>query len=511
MAAVLQPTRFSSYANRSPTGGGILLNPSPSHHPFSLPSSSYVARSKHHPSMQSLSSSASSSDDINTPSTSTTTTPPPSMSNSLSLPYSSDDDHAHRSRSGSAPESSATGNRRIRFAPLPDPRRAVLVTEHGEELPLPAVFDDDDPNSIPCPPLLNFSSNATSSLLLGDSVVPPKELPTIIATGPSSSPPQCIRITQSTPSSPARPRPIESPCSSTMTITPTVSAPNTPSFAKKLLRPFRQKSCNDDSQRPGSRDSSRSRDEAPSSWGMPLGRWTSAEVGGRRSSSSSANGAPLARVQSATTTAPKRLLNGRVYGARKPPHYQNAFQNVRDQEPEFVEWGYGGMGSVNAGGAWSKVQSGQKILIGHSDERGRRGAPQPADEDDGSGMGWVRRRREERERKKLEEQTACEAAEKPAASSEPSLAPEPVVAPTPTTAPALAPSLPFVDHTVTTVKPVQPQSDDEDDDEDSEAESKEGADDESSSAELEDDDAAEEQHLKQILGAGVERVSRHRE
>ena len=36
---------------------------------------------------------------------------------------------------------------RVRFAPLPDPRRSVLVTESGDELPLP--FDDPDMNRVP--------------------------------------------------------------------------------------------------------------------------------------------------------------------------------------------------------------------------------------------------------------------------------------------------------------------------------------------------------------------------
>ncbi|KAH9039250.1 hypothetical protein EDB85DRAFT_1887451 [Lactarius pseudohatsudake] len=111
-------------------------------------------------------------------------------------------------------------------------------------------------------------------------------------------------------------------------------------------------------------------------------------------------------------------------------------------------------------------------------ERGRRGtrAP-PADEDDGSGMGWVKRRREEREGKKLEEQSA----------------------------------LLSVDHNVTIITHSQPTPENDDDEEDEEETKYDSLDDKSSGTEQDDDDDdAEEQHFKQVLGAGVERVSRHR-
>ncbi len=100
------------------------------------------------------------------------------------------------------------------------------------------------------------------------------------------------------------------------------------------------------------------------------------------------------------------MLNGRVYGARRNP---NLFASARDEEPEFVEWGYGGMGSVkgarsagvagaNGGVNWSR-------LHGESDSRA---APAVVDDDDGSGMGWVKRRKEERERKAREEKERAE-------------------------------------------------------------------------------------------------------
>ena len=93
-----------------------------------------------------------------------------------------------------------------------------------------------------------------------------------------------------------------------------------------------------------------------------------------------------------------RMLNGRVYG-RKRPYNQastNPFATVRSAEPEFVEWGYGGMGSNKSntnssmGSAWKVVQNGS-----NSSTYGN-------DEDDSSGMAWVKKRRAERERAKLE-------------------------------------------------------------------------------------------------------------
>lgn len=126
----------------------------------------------------------------------------------------------------------------------------------------------------------------------------------------------------------------------------------------------------------------------------------------------------------------------------------NPFDNVRE-EPEFVEWGYGGMGSVRAsadvssdrwkglqrserGGAlfadsslgssatstYSSVGGGRgsgahaasriarRNMAGNVSEcgMGNVGAAGGIDEDDGSGMGWVRRRRAEREAKARVEQ-----------------------------------------------------------------------------------------------------------
>ncbi|KAH8100205.1 hypothetical protein BXZ70DRAFT_175178 [Cristinia sonorae] len=121
-----------------------------------------------------------------------------------------------------------------------------------------------------------------------------------------------------------------------------------------------------------------------------------------------------------------KMLNGRVYGARR----LDPFANVRDEEPEFVEWGFGGMGSVNnhlhssEGNIWAKVQSSAGMSIGSLDSESwassRSGSVTGSgesmrsnghgrmrtmveDDDDGTGMAWVKKRREAREKKAKEE------------------------------------------------------------------------------------------------------------
>ncbi|KAL1405091.1 hypothetical protein Q8F55_008714 [Vanrija albida] len=86
-----------------------------------------------------------------------------------------------------------------------------------------------------------------------------------------------------------------------------------------------------------------------------------------------------------------RMLNGRVYGARRAS--EAALQekiNREKLEPAFIEWGPGGHGSTPSKPAET---TGKGI-----------------DDDDGGGMAWVRRRREERERREREEKEAAERA-----------------------------------------------------------------------------------------------------
>ena len=108
------------------------------------------------------------------------------------------------------------------------------------------------------------------------------------------------------------------------------------------------------------------------------------------------------------------MLNGRVYGG--PKKSANPFANARDEEPEFVEWGYGGMGSVKGAKSagvssnWDRLQGGSamtsddkpRINVGVGGVGAGIGAID-ADVDDGSGLAWVKRRKEERARKAQEQ------------------------------------------------------------------------------------------------------------
>lgn len=214
--------------------------------------------------------------------------------------------------------------------------------------------------------------------------------------------------------------------------------------------------------RSSSRESRRSESELESDssekrWGLPLGRWSSAGANAQRPSveqlartqstqsykgdvrgSNKPKPQPLSKSKSAPSS-PKngnralnnpsvrkgtRMLNGRIYGApRLPnsslhpshPHYQ-PFKNARDEaEPEFVEWGYGGMGSVRSS---SMVRSASAGAVAPSPSvdwaRLHGGSAREDDEgDDGSGMGWVKKRREAREKaakEKAEREAAAAAA-----------------------------------------------------------------------------------------------------
>ncbi|TFY59928.1 hypothetical protein EVJ58_g5465 [Rhodofomes roseus] len=165
-----------------------------------------------------------------------------------------------------------------------------------------------------------------------------------------------------------------------------------------------------------------------SDFGTPLYRWSSegdptpnkkgrvAEM--REAASEGAKGRDgRPRSRSANGT---RLLNGRVYGAKR---YNNAnpFANVRSEEPKFVEWGFGGMGSVQSSGVganiWSKVQSSGGVSIGaHEETTARSRASSAGDDDDGSGMAWVKKRRARKEQEQQKpEQTTSTAVETPPA------------------------------------------------------------------------------------------------
>jgi hypothetical protein len=120
-----------------------------------------------------------------------------------------------------------------------------------------------------------------------------------------------------------------------------------------------------------------------------------------------ASGAPLTRIQSAGIGPARRrkntkMLNGRVYGSKSTAA---AFQNIREGEPAFVEWGHGGAGSVNShstgASKYARVQSGDKVSIGAVSGGNEMGGD---DYDDGSGVAWLRKRKQQRERERLEKE-----------------------------------------------------------------------------------------------------------
>lgn len=278
---------------------------------------------------------------------------------------SSSASHTSHSQSPSSNEGEGS-SRKIRFAPLPAPRRDDL----------PTVFYESDSDT----PL-----DATSSQY---------------------------------PQLPPSPR-----TSSISTLQPddTPSKSKSRTWGQKLLRPLLypllpSTTTNGEESystlfRISSRDSTKATIPPPSDsyrGGEPLARRRS--TGSRAIASTKEvdrshlyrDGVPLSPVMSEGFAAKgrkdgQRMLNGRVYG-RRLSSSQNGDQT--SYEPEFVEWGYGGMGSVSNNQAksrfgpdWAKLQSKGKVLGGGSD----------ADEqDDGSGMGWVKRRREKREREERE-------------------------------------------------------------------------------------------------------------
>ncbi|KAI0694184.1 hypothetical protein C8T65DRAFT_744485 [Cerioporus squamosus] len=439
---------------------GILLNPSPAaspaYHPASLPALV--------PSNSSLSSSSSSAPgDVSDYFSSSSASPSPGPSHSSPAPRNAHLQPTSKPRHGSNPGTV----RRIRFAPLPEPRR-----EDDEDYP--AVFLDDDeagPShtgehifamsalaaavNCPLPESVPSSPCATRRMLPPTSHDALGLDPSLSQSSADSSEPGVQQSQPSSvPSDVGQEWDMVSQSAALPALSLSLSVPDSP---RKTVAPRAHLLARGDgvyerrrAARPQllflsagsrnssvSRDTSLSRERRDSDFGAPLHRWTS--EGGPNSGlpvskkkkhmlfggSSSNGGVPLGRTQSLTSLSGKddkkakaqpvvvtnggrkqqRMLNGRVYGARRKPN-ANPFANVRTDEPEFVEWGYGGMGSVkNASGQnsmWSRVAAGD-------DAAGL--ARKSADEDDGSGTAWVKRRREqrERERKEREEREKAEA------------------------------------------------------------------------------------------------------
>lgn len=278
---------------------------------------------------------------------------------------------------------SSSSSRKIRFAPLPDPRKLDDLDNGSVTSLSESGFDDPDPPGSSC-------ASPAKALL---------DLPCFDKNNQGSAP-SSIRSIQSN---------------------------RTASWTKKLFGPLLAKSSTRNDDNLGSLFRSESRDSVRSIQSADTDATSVGHSITRRFSTGSSivpnfrsdrdnilsKTSPLApsiseggTSRSRRTTRPQAMLNGRVYGRHRGALTPDPFQNQRPaHEPEFVEWGYGGMGSVPsakgtghapgksaAAADWARLQSGNKVFGSESNQ----------DDDDGSGMGWVRRRREQREREARE-------------------------------------------------------------------------------------------------------------
>jgi hypothetical protein len=104
--------------------------------------------------------------------------------------------------------------------------------------------------------------------------------------------------------------------------------------------------------------------------------------------------APSAADMPKSDRRPVKMLNGRVYGAKKGQ--AGSAGSLKAQDPEFSEWG--GLMGAKGGGLGSNAPSATTATRPNAPPERRSGFLD--DEDDGSGMGWVKRRREQKERER---------------------------------------------------------------------------------------------------------------
>ncbi|KAF7970668.1 hypothetical protein HWV62_23320 [Athelia sp. TMB] len=389
---------------------------------------------------------------------STTPTPTPSHHSLASSSDSSSSSSSAREKT-SASASSSLPSRRIRFAPLPDPR--LLDESPDDAHPHPASL-----GASPAPLELTLDTGSDAgSLLAPGSACASRQSSPLTTSRPLDNSDFDVSRNESTATLPDPVR-----ADTGLTPTPSHASTITSSWSKpkRLFKPFMRKpkaASTEDSTTLGLfRSSSTSTASSEDGAGpLSLGRWTSAGSGGK-ARAKEWFGSPLARTESThslkspppssslsprTPTSPAgkrakgtRMLNGRVYGGRRALQNSNLFATAKDEEPSFVEWGYGGMGAVRSnsgvgahGSKWARVQGGGAL-------GGARGED---DDDDGGGMAWARKRKEARER------AAREAEEKKNA---PPVADAPAEKPAETPTPAPTP-----EHDLRTVPvPVQPTS-----------------------------------------------------
>lgn len=360
-----------------------------------------------------------------------------------STPLNSVASRKDQSRSSSIPSA-----RRIRFAPLPDPRAL-------EDEAAAAAAEDGDGYETLVDPQVTGSDTGCSSV--SSSLFSSPRIFTKDLLSPTEGTVPCdpsLNGSQATLADPYGPDDMTPTGSHSGASSPTThkKAASWTAKPKKLFKPFLRRSSSPMAPpssfgsgittediltlgtinlfRSTSRESRMSTESLPTT---PLNRWTSAgSYTGQKNKGKEWLGSPLSRTESTgsikadtrgrpvrappakSSTTPQangkgrlrgtRMLNGRVYGGRGLNAQQNLFQTAKDTEPEFVEWGYGGMGSVKAGQngdkQWSKLQStGTSVGGGGGDD----------DDDDGGGMAWARKRKEARERAKQEAEERAKA------------------------------------------------------------------------------------------------------
>ncbi|KIM87465.1 hypothetical protein PILCRDRAFT_85905 [Piloderma croceum F 1598] len=446
MAAVLHLPPSHSRP-RSGTSPGILINPLPPQPSLSLPTTKPISNAASNNSLSSSSSGNNTDESFS--------------SNSRRQSVTSGGHIKSGARSSSIP-----GSRRIRFAPLPDLRALDDAEDDENDVNDPAaagvdgdkisnLLDTDsasiDVSKSPVPSLRLLKPNDsppcgeitlnTSTLTLPDPFEP--AITTVTCQPPT---PSKKGSTSPTSSWTTKPRNLFRPFlkRSSSPMAPASSGFNISTediLTLGTINLFRTSSK--DSKNESGTSVSSEEGHSGLGLGLSLNRWTSANSG-HKASGKEWFGSPLARTESthsykgdlrgrAPSTKPSkpkpkphssssspssplqtqvpiksrrkgtRMLNGRVYGARRiDAQNTNMFVTAKDEEPEFVEWGYGGMGSVKAGkqngggGQWSRLQSDKAMGSGGA------GAGVEDNLDDGGGMEWVRKRKEKKEREARE-------------------------------------------------------------------------------------------------------------
>ncbi|KAJ7491202.1 hypothetical protein FB451DRAFT_634191 [Mycena latifolia] len=289
-----------------------------------------------------------------------------SASTSASSSSASSSTSSHTSASHTNTPTMHKPPRRIRFAPLPDPRR--LDDDADTDVKPPELTPaTPEPAPVPSPAASPYASPAAAAPL----ALPPTTSP------PSSFHPPTKSSTWPKPKSFLRPfrrgTAFSSPMSSTDSLTPTPSmqAQEEPKWGAALTRWGSSSSATAGSPlaRTQSQTSVASTSTSKRRALLPsLGLGSGGKSKGKDSPAAAAAKKQTASVPPALNPFASaalggkrgtRMLNGRVYGSRNANGTHNPFGNARDDEPEFVEWGYGGMGSVRNGhAAWGRVQAG---------------------------------------------------------------------------------------------------------------------------------------------------------